>query len=76
MVPLHALRLFMACPSLIMYVVVLQTILTADVGDGHRAGVHSLTVLGQYMFSGDRAGTLKVIQTRQPGVANVADVGI
>eukprot|EP00878_Enallax_costatus_P016361 GHUV01017161.1.p1 GENE.GHUV01017161.1~~GHUV01017161.1.p1 ORF type:complete len:126 (+),score=25.26 GHUV01017161.1:439-816(+) len=42
----------------VMYVV--QTILTADVGDGHRAGVHSLTVLGQYMFSGDRAGTLKV----------------
>lgn len=36
-----------------------QAILNATNGDGHRAGVHSLAVLGQYMFSGDRSGTLK-----------------
>ncbi|KIZ07216.1 NB-ARC domain-containing protein [Monoraphidium neglectum] len=34
--------------------------LTADSGGGHRAAVHALLVAGQFMFSGDRAGEVKV----------------
>jgi hypothetical protein len=37
-----------------------QAILNATVGDGHKHGVHSLMLIGQHLFSGDRAGTLKV----------------
>lgn len=36
-----------------------QAILNASV-DGHKHGVHSLMLIGQHLFSGDRAGTLKV----------------
>lgn len=41
----------------------LQAILNATVGDGHKHGVHSLMLIGQHLFSGDRAGTLKVRHT-------------
>lgn len=34
--------------------------LTHDSGNGHRAAVHALLVAGQFMFSGDRAGEVKV----------------
>jgi hypothetical protein len=41
---------------------VLQAILNAATADGHKAGVHSLFLIGQHLFSGDRQGVLKVRQ--------------
>jgi len=34
--------------------------LSKDSGSGHRAAVHTLLVAGQFLFSGDRAGEIKV----------------
>ncbi|GBF95527.1 hypothetical protein Rsub_08508 [Raphidocelis subcapitata] len=38
----------------------LRAALTKDSGGGHRAAVHALMVAGQFLFSGDRAGEVKV----------------
>lgn len=43
-----------------MCVCLVQAILNAATADGHKHGVHSLLLIGQHLFSGDRAGTLKV----------------
>lgn len=37
-----------------------QAILNSATADGHKHGVHALMLIGQHLFSGDRAGTLKV----------------
>jgi WD40 repeat protein len=38
----------------------LRATLSKDSGGGHRAAVHALLVAGQFLFSGDRAGEVKV----------------
>ncbi|KAI8467129.1 MAG: WD40-repeat-containing domain protein [Monoraphidium minutum] len=37
-----------------------RAVLTAAAGGGHKAAVHALLVAGQFMFSGDRGGEVKV----------------